>query len=96
ILFIFNAQHDCFGSRCQAIARGETMMQERRATGLTQTAIHHKETEIFFINMHALHNAHLIRETLPRDLTAPIPFFLDRGTKHGEFADLVRVSGPAK
>ncbi|KAJ7483970.1 hypothetical protein B0H11DRAFT_2416152, partial [Mycena galericulata] len=96
ILFIFNAQHDCFGSRCQAIAHGETIIQERRATGLTQTAIHHMDTEIFFINMHALHNAHLLRETLPRDLTAPVPFFLDRETKHGEFADLVRVSGPAK
>jgi hypothetical protein len=46
--------------------------------------------------MHALHNADLLRETLPRTLTAPIPYFADRDTKHREFAALLRVSGPAK
>ncbi|KAJ7663579.1 hypothetical protein B0H17DRAFT_1143989 [Mycena rosella] len=46
--------------------------------------------------MHALHNAHLLRKTLPLNLTAPIPCFTDRDTKHREFAALLRVSEPAK
>ncbi|KAJ7704692.1 hypothetical protein B0H14DRAFT_3646238 [Mycena olivaceomarginata] len=75
ILFCFNAQHDCVGSNCQVVTDGERIMQEHQTTGLTQAVIHHKETEIYFINMHALHNAHLLRETLPR-------------TKHSELAGL--------
>lgn len=46
--------------------------------------------------MHALHNASLIRETLPRNLTKPIPYFEDRRAKHLEFAARLQVSGPAK
>ncbi|KAJ6488399.1 hypothetical protein DFH09DRAFT_1105629 [Mycena vulgaris] len=36
------------------------------------------------------------RDTLPRALTAPTPFFLDHDTKHNELAALLRVSGPEK
>lgn len=46
--------------------------------------------------MHALHNAHLIRETLPRDLVKPTPYFEDRRAKHDEFAAELRVTGPAR
>jgi hypothetical protein len=58
--------------------------------------IQHAETDSYFINLHALHNAHLLRDTLPRNLTAPVPYFTDRQQKREEFAALVRVSGPAK
>lgn len=52
----------------------------------------------FVINMHALHNAHLIRETLPRDLTKPVPVFnaVQRQSKHNQWAKYLRVTGPAK
>ncbi|KAJ7842495.1 hypothetical protein B0H13DRAFT_1648786, partial [Mycena leptocephala] len=96
VLFFFNGQHDCKGLKCPAVAGAETVIQERAITGLKQTAVKHVDTEIYFLNMVALHNAHLIRDTLPRSLTKPIPYFQDREAKHREFAALIRVSGPAK
>lgn len=46
--------------------------------------------------MHALHNANLIRDTLPAALYKPQPIFLDRQAKHDEFAVGLRVIGPKK
>ena len=46
--------------------------------------------------MHALHNADLIRKTLPRTQTASIPYFTDRQSKHQESAAILCVTGPAK
>ncbi|KAJ6602592.1 hypothetical protein DFH09DRAFT_1068977 [Mycena vulgaris] len=96
ILFFFNAQHDCYGLKCQAVTGAENIIQERNITGRTQTAVQHKPTEIYHINMHTLHNAHLLRDILPRSLTAPISYFLDRDAKHDKFSTQIRVSGPAK
>ncbi|KAJ7677316.1 hypothetical protein B0H17DRAFT_1139678 [Mycena rosella] len=96
ILFHFNAQHDCKNLKCRAVDGAENIVQERGPTGCTQAAVQHVDTNIYFINMHALHNAHLLQETLPRNLTAPVPYFTDRDVKHREFAALLRVSGPAK
>ncbi|KAJ6553634.1 hypothetical protein B0H10DRAFT_1685851, partial [Mycena sp. CBHHK59/15] len=90
ILFFFNAQHDCHGSKCWAISGLDHVIQERNLTSHTQMAIQHENTQVYFINMHTLHNAHLLRDTLPRDLTALIPYFPDRDTKHDEFAALLR------
>ena len=38
----------------------------------------HTEVPRFIINMHSLHNPHLIRSVLPRNLVAPIPISNDR------------------
>ncbi|KAJ6612216.1 hypothetical protein B0H10DRAFT_1807951, partial [Mycena sp. CBHHK59/15] len=57
ILFFFNAQHDCHGSKCRAVSGLEHVVQERNITSRTQTAIQHANTQVYFINMHALHNA---------------------------------------
>ncbi|KAJ7725015.1 hypothetical protein B0H14DRAFT_3620845 [Mycena olivaceomarginata] len=96
ILFFFNAQHDCFGLKCPLVADAENIVQEHILTCRMQAAIQHVDNATFIINMHALHNAHLLRDTLPRCLTAPIPHSIDRDAKHDEFAALLRVSGPAK
>ncbi|KAJ6609282.1 hypothetical protein B0H10DRAFT_1954712 [Mycena sp. CBHHK59/15] len=96
ILFIFNVQHDCYGSKCPAVEDAESVIQEQSAMRKRQKVILHRDTNIYFINMHALHNADLLRDTLPRNLTAPIPYFPDHDAKHKEFAALLRVSGPAK
>lgn len=56
----------------------------------------HSALDRYFINFHALHNAHLIRATLPRDLLAPIPYFEDRKAKHEEFAAELRKQADKK
>jgi len=44
--------------------------QERVSSGATEYFIEHKPVDCFIINVHALHNAHLVHRALPRDLTA--------------------------
>lgn len=65
-------------------------MQERVNSGVTEKFIVHKPMERFIVNTHAFHNAHLLREVLPRTLIAPIPLFADRKAKHYELAVSLR------
>jgi hypothetical protein len=94
-LFKFNAQHDCQRFSC-CLVESAGPRQERSQSKLTQKIISHSDNSRFLINMHALHNAHLIRETLPRHLTAPRQLFSDRCAKHFEFAAALRAVGPEK
>ncbi|KAJ7766435.1 hypothetical protein B0H14DRAFT_2402970, partial [Mycena olivaceomarginata] len=95
ILFKFNAQHDCQYSGCRLMdARGP--QQERSESLLTVKTVIHSDDLRFLLNMHALHNGHLIREILPAHLTELQPCFPDRRAKHFEFAAALRKVGPAK
>jgi hypothetical protein len=95
ILFKFNAQHDCRHFSCPLVnVAGPN--QERQASKLTRKLTAHSEDSRFLLNTHALHNANLVRETLPRHMTEPKPCFLDRRAKHNEFAAKLRETGPEK
>ncbi|KAJ7477986.1 hypothetical protein B0H11DRAFT_2424571 [Mycena galericulata] len=89
IRFLYNVQHDCKFSGCEATGE-KPRMQERVDSGITDKFIVHKSVERFVINTHAFHNAHLIRQALPRRLTEPIPLFTDRVAKHYELAANLR------
>ncbi|KAJ7827689.1 hypothetical protein B0H14DRAFT_3144540 [Mycena olivaceomarginata] len=95
ILFKFNAQHDCHHFSCP-LADSPGPQQERSESKLTRKVRAHKDESRFLLNTHALHNAHLVRETLPRSLTAPKPCFVDRRAKHSEFAAALQAVGPEK
>ncbi|KAJ7850524.1 hypothetical protein B0H14DRAFT_3664811 [Mycena olivaceomarginata] len=95
ILFKFNAQHDCHHFSCP-LADSPGPQQERSEFKLTRKVRAHKDESRFLLNTHALHNAHLVRETLPRSLTAPKPCFVDRRAKHSEFAAALQAVGPEK
>jgi hypothetical protein len=73
-----------------------TEHQEHKATSHKIQTVHHAVDDHYVINMHALHNAYLIRETLPRSLMAPSPLFSDRENVLRDFAAQLRVSGPLK
>lgn len=50
--------------------------------------IEHQPLDVYVINTHSLHNAHLLRRALPRDLVAPVPFIdpSQRQAEHAKFA----------
>ncbi|KAJ7347742.1 hypothetical protein DFH08DRAFT_698714 [Mycena albidolilacea] len=50
----------------------------------------HTSEQVFILNMHALHNAHLIHEILPRALTTPIPYFQESSTHLRHFVTSLR------
>ncbi|KAH8107680.1 hypothetical protein BXZ70DRAFT_884608 [Cristinia sonorae] len=97
IMFIFNAQHDCRFAGCNADGV-QYIREERRETARTEPVIVHRlgRNDRYFINMHAIHNAALLRRTLPRDLYKPAPYFPNREEKHHEIAAKLQITGPAK
>ncbi|KII82606.1 hypothetical protein PLICRDRAFT_120554, partial [Plicaturopsis crispa FD-325 SS-3] len=96
VLFVFNAQHDCAGGKCPIVNTIEREVQERQLTVKPQSSVAHTDDDTYLVNIHALHNAHLIRETLPRHLTMPKPYLANRRTIHDELAEKLRIIGPAK
>lgn len=91
ILFQFNAQHDCWHAKC-TVSGERPVRQERSASGVMEKCIVHGSAQQFILNTHALHNAHLIRVVLPRELTMPIPYTLDRTAHHQELARQLRLT----
>ncbi|KAJ7711067.1 hypothetical protein B0H16DRAFT_1480617 [Mycena metata] len=89
IRFVYNAQHDCHTAECEVTGE-RPRMQERVESKVTEKFIIHKPIKRFIINTHAFHNAHLLRQVLPRALVAPVPFFPDREAKHHELAVKLR------
>ncbi|KAH7875341.1 uncharacterized protein C8R40DRAFT_1272362 [Lentinula edodes] len=61
-----------------------------------QSSLNTKNDDWYLINTHALHNAHLIRKLLPRELTAPQTLHNDREAYHYEIAEKLRVSQTSK
>ncbi|KAJ7795313.1 hypothetical protein B0H14DRAFT_2621088 [Mycena olivaceomarginata] len=94
IMLSFNVQHDCVHSKCKPdMVR---VRQERTLTDRTELQITHTEEQRFILNMHALHNGHLIGDILPRSLTAPVPYLQDRVVTVGlrnNFAKRVLLNG---
>ncbi|KAJ6555775.1 hypothetical protein B0H19DRAFT_902080, partial [Mycena capillaripes] len=86
VKFVFNAQHDCRLAKCTASGK-RPRMQERVESDFTDVFIVHQPLEQFIVNTHAFHNAHLLRQALPRELTVPTPLFADCKAKHYELAD---------
>ncbi|EPQ52923.1 hypothetical protein GLOTRDRAFT_46299 [Gloeophyllum trabeum ATCC 11539] len=96
LLFLFNAQHDCAAGNCSPTAL-RPVQQERCPTSLQERCIVHLDDDQFILNMHAIHNAALVREVLPRQLTAPRHYLQpNRSARLAEIARGLQISGPAK
>jgi len=58
-------------------------LQDREETSRTQPTVKHSNFDSqYLINLHASHNAWRWRKVLPRTLTAPVPYNLDRKKLH--------------
>ncbi|TDL13734.1 hypothetical protein BD410DRAFT_779140, partial [Rickenella mellea] len=95
IQFIFNVQHNCRDRGCAASGT-RSQHQERRETTATIAVIEHNDDDYFIVNMHALHNAALLRQTLPRELTKPKEFSTDRESTILNIAAAARPKQAAK
>ncbi|KAJ6463071.1 hypothetical protein DFH09DRAFT_1113674 [Mycena vulgaris] len=94
IMLSFNAQHDCVSCNCSTDT--VPVRQERIITDRTELQVIHSAEQQFILNMHGLHNAHLIREVLPRALIALVPYLQDRCASHLRFATQLRQTEPAR
>jgi len=95
ILFSYNVQHDCRLDKCTT-SGNRGVMQEWILSEKTKAYIEHKPVDRYLVNTHAFHNVHLIRATLPRHLTIPIPYAEDRQAHHIQIAAKLQVSQEAK
>jgi len=94
IYFTFNAQHDCEGGGCQLDER--TIIQDHEETSRTELTIKHSNFDRHPTNLHAHHNAWRLRKVLPRVLTAPVPYTLNRKKFHTQVAKELQKKNPAK
>ena len=63
---------------------------------MAQAVMSHSTHDKFFINLHALHNAWRLHEVLPRSLTEPVPYVVDREEFHHERARKLQKTNPKK
>jgi len=82
-------------AKCKASGFRE-QVQERQVTSRKEGFIQHKDDNNFVINMYGIHNATLLRKSLPRHLTAPKALYPDRRLHHGKVAAGLRISQTAK
>ncbi|KAF8513305.1 hypothetical protein JB92DRAFT_2830448 [Gautieria morchelliformis] len=95
VKFQFNAQHDCHSGEC-ILSECQFRHQEHEVTEHTVPVLVHADDAHFIINLHALHNASILREILPRHLTAPTPLHVDSKAFHYEMATKLRVTQEQK
>ncbi|KIJ47128.1 hypothetical protein M422DRAFT_249438 [Sphaerobolus stellatus SS14] len=91
ILFTINVQHDC--SRVGCAVTGERQeIQEREQTERKVVVVEHQDQSHFIINIHALHNAHLLRQITrtSEHLVCSTPVTDDREKLHHLLADKLR------
>ena len=81
--------------RCRPTASRQER-QERQTTNRQISLVAHNDDDHFIINMHAFHNAGLIRKALPRSLVAPTPLYNDSRARHFELAVHLREAQTVK
>ncbi|KAH6905394.1 hypothetical protein BKA70DRAFT_1387014 [Coprinopsis sp. MPI-PUGE-AT-0042] len=90
-----SVQHDCRTFDCQPTLT-RPQRQEREDTSATVSFISHNSDDHFVLNTHAIHNAHLLRQVLARNLLAPQPIYIDRELRHAELSAPLRITQHAK
>ncbi|KAG9090807.1 hypothetical protein FRC06_000869, partial [Ceratobasidium sp. 370] len=68
-----NLQHDCTRYRACTNTRAVYEVQERERTTKVTYRVQHSDKDYFVLNLHAFHNAQIIRKALPNHLYARRP-----------------------
>jgi len=98
IEFDFNVQHDCPFAGCTSTGKRPRVRERIKSADATESFIEHRDVPQWIINTHSLHNGHLLRRRLPRDLLTPIPV-VDPGKRteeHRTFAATYRPKQNAR
>ncbi|KAL0064675.1 hypothetical protein AAF712_008373 [Marasmius tenuissimus] len=97
IQFEINVQHDCEHAGCRADGVEFRIQERKQSQSTRKTMVHCYSTDsVFLINMHALHNARLVRKFLPRQLIKPQHLYKDRRERHARFGAELVVTQAAK
>ena len=96
-MFSFNVQHDCINAGCMDSGLHQ-VIQERAETNIMSSHIEHKDLELHIINLHSLHNPHLLWEALPRSVWAPLHIInaAEHEERHKEIAGQLHASQTEK
>ncbi|KAF8578636.1 hypothetical protein K439DRAFT_1527754 [Ramaria rubella] len=70
VMFMINVQHDCRTSGCKPTGQ-KPVIQEHEITLTTVSVITHTDDIFYIINLAALHNTALLRDSFSCHLTAP-------------------------
>ena len=98
IEFDFNAQHDCLFAGCGPTGKRPCVQERIESSEVTESFVEHCDVPRWIINMHSLHNGHLLRRCLPQDLILPIPVIdpAKREEEHRKVATAQRPKQDAK
>ncbi|THU82965.1 hypothetical protein K435DRAFT_823079 [Dendrothele bispora CBS 962.96] len=95
VLFCISVQHDCRLAGCKP-SGSRVVRQEWKDTSRRVAVISHEDDDNYIVNTHALHNAILLQDLLPRSLTSPTPLHQDRQKFHFDLAKDYRLTQEKK
>ena len=92
IEFDFNVQHDCSFAGCGPTGKRPRVQERIESAKATESFIEHRDVSRWIINIHSLHNGHLLRRCLPQDIVVPIPITdpVKREEEHHKIATTYR------
>jgi hypothetical protein len=70
--------------------------QEHQSSGCQACVIEHSDSNHFVINMHTMHNTHLMHHALPQELIQPQHWYKDRIAWHHKIACKMKPLQEAK
>ena len=91
--FDFSVQHDCPSAGCSTTGKRARRQERIVCDDVLDDAIDHRDTELWVINTHSLHNGHLLRLRVRPELIALVRTIPadERQKRHRDLASGLRV-----
>ena len=90
--FDFNVQHDCPSAGCSATGKRARRQERVVSDDVFDDTIEQRDVDEWIINVHSLHNGHLLRARVRPELISPareVPIE-ERQRRHREIASVLR------